>query len=142
MKEQALPQIALHYEVRVVRRRRPTGLPIRTLEDFVQALRLHHRRRQGKPFIADPLAEDWSPAFALIEPGATVDASARIHDSIVLAGAVVEPGAVLVRSLVCAGEVVRHDKTIVDQCVCTTVELNGHVQHGFAMLPRAAAAVV
>jgi hypothetical protein len=118
MKEQALPGIALKYDVRVVRRRRPTGLPIRTLEDYVQALRLHHRRQQGKPFIPDPLAEDWSPAFALIEPGATVDPTARVHDAVVLAGAVVEPGAVLVRSLVCTGEVVRRDRTIVDQLVC------------------------
>lgn len=117
MKEQALPQIALRHEVRVVRRRRPTGLPIRTVEDFVQALRLHHRRRQGKPFVADPLAEDWSPAFAIIEPGATVDATARVHDSVVLANGTVEPGAVLVRCVVCAGGVVRRDTTAVDQSV-------------------------
>jgi N-acetylglucosaminyldiphosphoundecaprenol N-acetyl-beta-D-mannosaminyltransferase len=117
MKEQALPQIALAHEVRVVRRRRPTGLPIRTVEDFVQALRLHHRRRQGKPFVADPLAEDWSPAFAIIEPGATVDATARVHDSVVLAHGVVEPGAVLVRSVVCPGGVLRRDTTAVDQFV-------------------------
>ncbi len=119
MKEQALPQIALNHEVRVVKRRRPTGLPIRTLEDYVQALRFHHRRRQGKPIVADPLAEDWSPAFALVELGAKVDASARIHDSIVLAGSVVEAGAVLVRTLVCPGQVVRRDKTVVDQLVCS-----------------------
>jgi hypothetical protein len=145
MKEQALPQIALNYDVRVVRRRRPTGLPIRTLEDFVQALRLHHRRRQGKPFIADPLAEDWSPAFALVEPGAQVDPSARVHDSIVLTGGVVEAGAVLVRSVVCAGEVVRRDKTIVDQFVCND-DARGRrpIQHGFDVIQKtvsAAAAV-
>lgn len=117
MKEQALPQIATSHEVRVIHRRRPTGLPIRTVEDFVQALRLHHRRRQGKPFVADPLAEDWSPAFAIIEPGAKVDATARVHDSVVLAGGVVEPGAVLVRSVVCPGGVLGRDTTAVDQLV-------------------------
>ena len=137
MKEQALPQIALSYEVRVVRRRRPTGLPIRTLEDYIQALRLHHRRRQGKPFIADPLAEDWSPAFALVEPGATVDPTARVHDSVVLAGGVVEAGAVLVRSIVCPGEVVRRDKTVVDQFVCAE-DVKG--RRGFDVLPKAQAA--
>jgi N-acetylglucosaminyldiphosphoundecaprenol N-acetyl-beta-D-mannosaminyltransferase len=137
MKEQALPQIALSHEVRVVRRRRPTGLPIRTLEDYVQALRLHHRRRQGKPFIADPLAEDWSPAFALIEPGATVDPTARVHDSVVLSGGVVEAGAVLVRSIVCAGEVVRRDKTVVDQFV-SAEDVKG--RRGFDVLPKAQAA--
>jgi N-acetylglucosaminyldiphosphoundecaprenol N-acetyl-beta-D-mannosaminyltransferase len=134
MKEQALPEIAKTYEVRVVRRRRPTGLPIRTLEDFVQALRLHHRRRQGKPFIADPLAEDWSPAFALIEPGATVDPSARIHDSIVLQGGVIEAGAVLVRSIVCGGQIVRRDRTVVDQFVCPE-EFVGRRQSAFEVLP-------
>jgi N-acetylglucosaminyldiphosphoundecaprenol N-acetyl-beta-D-mannosaminyltransferase len=146
MKEQALPQIALSFDVRVVRRRRPTGLPIRTLEDYVQALRLHHRRRQGKPFVADPLAEDWSAAFALVEHGATVDPSARIHDSIVMSGGLVEPGAVLVRSIVCAGEVVRRDKTVVDQLVCTddgrTRRLS--MQRGFEVIQKtvsAAAAV-
>jgi hypothetical protein len=146
MKEQALPQIALNFDVRVVRRRRPSGLPIRTLEDYVQALRLHHRRRQGKPFLADPLAEDWSAAFALVEQGATVDPSARIHDSIVMSGGLVEPGAVLVRSIVCAGEVVRRDKTIVDQLVCTddgrTRRLS--MQRGFQVIQKtvsAAAAV-
>jgi N-acetylglucosaminyldiphosphoundecaprenol N-acetyl-beta-D-mannosaminyltransferase len=142
MKEQALPQIALNHEVRVVQRRRPTGLPIRTLEDYVQALRLHHRRRQGKPFIPDPLAEDWSPSFALIEPGANVDPSARVHDSIVLEGGIVEAGAVLVRSLVCADEVVRRDKTVVDQAVTTEEARRRRAQHGFDVLTKTAAAAM
>jgi N-acetylglucosaminyldiphosphoundecaprenol N-acetyl-beta-D-mannosaminyltransferase len=145
MKEQALPKIAQQFDVRVVRRRRPCGLPVRSLEDYVQALRLHHRRRQGKPFIADPLAEDWSPSFALIETGSTVDSTARVHDAIVLSGGVVEPGAVLVRSIVCSGEVVRRDKTIVDQVVCTDDGRARRVmQHGFEVIQKtvsAAAAV-
>src|SRR5688572_11196136 len=139
MKEQALPHIATNHEVRVVRRRRPSGLPIRTLEDYVQALRLHHRRRQGKPIVADPLAEDWSPAFALVEAGATVDPSARVHDSIVLNGGVVEAGAVLVRSIVCGGEIVRRDTTVVDTIVCAE-DVKG--RRGFDVIPRAAAAAI
>jgi len=115
MKEQGLPLIASKYDVRVVRRRRPTGLPIRTLDGYIQALHYYHRRRGGAPAVSDPLAEDWSPSFSLIEPGASVDPSARIHDSVVLAGARVETGAVLVRSLVCPGAVVRRDRTAVDQ---------------------------
>lgn len=142
MKEQALPQIAMEYEVRVVRRRRPTGLPIRTLEDFVQALRLHHRRRQGKPFVADPLAEDWNPAFALIEPGAKVDATARVHDSVVLSGGLVEPGAVLVRSIVCPGGVLRRDTTAVDQFVSPDPRAGPqHRGRGAEVLPSAAQAL-
>jgi N-acetylglucosaminyldiphosphoundecaprenol N-acetyl-beta-D-mannosaminyltransferase len=138
MKEQALPQIAAQFDVRVVTRQRPTGMPIRTLEDYIHALRFHHRRKNGKQSapagsangngnghangngnghgngVVDPLAEDWSPLFSLIEPGATVDPSARIHDSVVLEGGVVEAGAVLVRSVVCPGGVLRKDKTAME----------------------------
>jgi hypothetical protein len=117
MKEQVLPLIASRFDVRVLRRRRPTGLPVRTLEDYIQALRFHHLRRAGKPVMNDPLAEDWSAAFSLVEEGATVDPTARVHDSVVLSGSAVEPGAVLVRSVVCPGAVVRRDKTAVDQFV-------------------------
>ncbi len=117
MKEQALPLIAQQFDVRVVRRRRPTGLPIRSLEDYIQGLRYHHRRRIGKPSATDPLAEDWTPSFALVEPGALVDPSARLHDSVVLRGGIVEPGAVLVRSVVCSGGIVRRDKSAVDQFI-------------------------
>jgi N-acetylglucosaminyldiphosphoundecaprenol N-acetyl-beta-D-mannosaminyltransferase len=117
LKEQALPKIASAFDVRAMRRRRPTGLPIRTLEDYLQALRLYHRRRAGKPLVTDPLAEDWSPAFSLVEPGAKVSPNARVHDSVVLNGATVEAGAVLVRSLVCGDAAVRTDRTVVDQYV-------------------------
>src|SRR5207244_5814233 len=49
MKEQALPQIAAQFDVRVLSRRRPTGFSIRTLEDYIHALRFHHRRKAGRP---------------------------------------------------------------------------------------------
>jgi len=117
MKEQGLPLIAGKFDVRVVKRRRPTGLPIRSFEGYIEALHYYHRRRSGKPAIIDPLAEDWTPVFSLVEPGATVDASVRVHDSVVLAGGCVEPGAVLVRSVVCSGAVVRRDRTAVDQLI-------------------------
>jgi ADP-glucose pyrophosphorylase len=117
MKEQGLPLIASKFEVRVVRRRRPTGLPVRSLEGYIQALHFYHRRRMRKPVITDPLAEDWSPSFSLVESGATVDSSAQVHDSVVLAGGCIEPGAVLVRSVVCPGVVVRRDRTEVDRIV-------------------------
>jgi N-acetylglucosaminyldiphosphoundecaprenol N-acetyl-beta-D-mannosaminyltransferase len=118
MKEQALPAIAAQYDVRVLQRRQRTGVPIRTLSDYVATLRALHRpngplQRAG----TDGLAEDWRSTFALIEPGATVAATARVHDSVVLAGATVEAGAVLVRSLVAGGAAVRKDRKTVDQCV-------------------------
>ena len=117
MKEQGLPLIASKFEVRAVRRRRPTGLPIRHLDGYIQALHYYHRRRGGVAPVADPLAEDWSPSFSLVEPGASVAATARVHDSVVLAGARVEEGAVLVRSLVCPGALVRRDRNVVDQII-------------------------
>jgi hypothetical protein len=117
MKEQGLPLIAAKYDVRVLRRRRPTGLPVRSLSDYISALRLHHRDKTGRPQSSDPLAEDWGPTFSLIEPGASADHSARVHDSVVLSGARVEPGAVLVRSVVCPGVIVGRDRTIADTIV-------------------------
>jgi len=117
MKEQALPLIASRYDVRVMHRRRPTGLPIRSLSDYIQALRLHHLHKSGRPAPHDPLAEDWSPTFSLVEQDATVDASARVHDAVVLRGARVDAGAVVVRSVVCPGAVVVRDRTAVDQLV-------------------------
>ncbi|MGB7157809.1 MAG: WecB/TagA/CpsF family glycosyltransferase, partial [Tepidisphaeraceae bacterium] len=117
MKEQALPAIAVRYQVTVMHRRRPTGLAVRTLADYVTALRHYHRRRQGKLALSDPLAEDWLPAFALAEDGATVDPRAHVHDSVVLKGGVVESGAVVVRSIICPGGVVRRDRSAVDQFV-------------------------
>lgn len=117
MKEQALPLISSKYDVRVLHRRKPTGLPVRSLTDYVQALRFHHREKSGRQSTIDPLAEDWGPTFSLIEEGATVDGSARVHDSIVLRGARVEPGAIVVRSVVCPNAVVSRDRTAVDRIV-------------------------
>jgi hypothetical protein len=117
MKEQALPSIAAQHDVTVVHRRRPTGLPVRSLSGYIAALRHYHRRRLGKPAYSDPLAEDFTPAFALIEEGASVDPRAHVHDSVVLKGAVVEPGAALVRSLVCPGAIVKRDRSAVEQIV-------------------------
>jgi hypothetical protein len=113
MKEQALPIIASKYDVRVVQCRRPTGLAIRTLSDYIAALRAMHRPTRAAA--TDPWAEDWKSTFAIVEPGATVSPTARIHDSVVLDGATVEPNAVVVRSNV-AGTV-RKDRVAVDQYV-------------------------
>ncbi len=118
MKEQALPLIAQKYDVTVLHCRRPTALPVRRLDEYVLAMRTYHRGRVGKPALSDPLAEDWQPAFAIIEQGATMDPRAHVHDSVVLKGGVVEAGAVAVRSIVCPGGVVRKDRPAVDQLVC------------------------
>lgn len=118
IKEQALPQIAARYQVSVLHRRRPTGLPIRTLGDYVMALRTHHRRKSGRPaMVSDPLAEDWRPTFSIVEEGAEVDPLASVHDSVILRGGKVEAGAAVVRSIVCPGGIVGRDVPAVDQLV-------------------------
>jgi N-acetylglucosaminyldiphosphoundecaprenol N-acetyl-beta-D-mannosaminyltransferase len=116
MKEQGLTTIARQFDVRVLMCRRPSGLPIRALSDYVTALRTFH----GDGYRAaagDSLVEDWKSTFAIVEPGASVAPSARLHDSVVLAGGIIEPGAVVVRSIVAGNGVVRRDKKVVDQYV-------------------------
>jgi N-acetylglucosaminyldiphosphoundecaprenol N-acetyl-beta-D-mannosaminyltransferase len=113
MKEQALPIIASKHDVRVVQCRRPTGLTIRTLSDYISALRALHQ--PVRAIATDPWAESWRSTFAIVQNGATVAPTARIHDSVILSGANVESGAVVVRSVV-AGPV-KHDRKIVDECV-------------------------
>lgn len=118
LKEQALAQIAKTYDVTVLHCRRPTGLPVRTMPDYVGAMRAYHHRQAGTRQSSDPLSEDWMPAFAIVEGGAVVDPRAHVHDAIVLKGAVVEAGAVVVRSIICPGGVVKKDRHAVDQMVC------------------------
>jgi N-acetylglucosaminyldiphosphoundecaprenol N-acetyl-beta-D-mannosaminyltransferase len=117
LKEQALPEIAKSHDVRAVQTRRPTGLSVRTLEDYLAALRLHHRRRDSKRMgatVGDPLAEDLARSFALVEAGADVDDTAYVHDAVVLRGARLGANSAAVRSLVCPGTVVRPGQQVVD----------------------------
>ena len=118
MKEQALPLISQKYDVRVMHCRRPSGLPIRSLRDYINALKHYHRRRAGKPANIDPLGEDWAPSFAIVEDGAIVAPRAHVHDSVVLKGGVVESDAAVVRCIVCPGGVVKQKTTEVDKFLC------------------------
>jgi hypothetical protein len=112
MKDQALPAIAQRHRVSVVRKDEPCGMPLRTLADYVAALRAYHEHLAGE-LHASPYEEDWHPAFALVEEGANVHPSARVHDSVVLRGGHVEADAVLVHSVVCPGGVVRRRRMVV-----------------------------
>ncbi len=123
MKEQALPIIADKHRVTVVERAESTGLTIRTLYNYVSMLRKRHRSESAAYDMADEFLEDWQPAFGIIEPGAEVDPTARVHDSVVLSGGRVERGATLVRSLVCPGGVAGKNKIIVDQIVGPNVRI-------------------
>ncbi len=115
-KEQALPSISQKYRVDAIRYASPIALPIRTREDYLDALGTLHQLRGGQRN-PSPFRERWQRTFSLIEPGASVDASACIHDSVVLAGARVEPGAVVVRSIVGPGVTVGRNETVIETVV-------------------------
>jgi N-acetylglucosaminyldiphosphoundecaprenol N-acetyl-beta-D-mannosaminyltransferase len=121
LKEQALPLIAGKFDVRVVNCRRPTGLPLRTTADYISALRQWHRgpgrlpgSRRGQ---IDPLAEDFSRGYAIVENGAWVDSTAYLHDTVVLRGARVEAGVAAVRSLIGPRALVKRDTRAIDTFV-------------------------
>jgi hypothetical protein len=118
MKEQGIPLIAQQHRVTVVRRQRAIGLPIRSLQEYVTAMRWSlagHRTDAAVP--TSPFAEVWRSAGALTEAGASVHPSAKLHDSVVLAGGCVQANAILVRSLVCPGATVARGRTVVDRIV-------------------------
>ena len=117
MKEQALPAIAKLHQVFVCRFHDATGLPVRSLAQYVEALRWYALRETGATLHADPFAENLESAFGLVEAGAVVDPSARLHDSVVLSGGIVEARATLVQSIVCPGGRVRRGQIVVDQVV-------------------------
>ncbi len=133
MKEQALPLIASFLDVTVMSRRRPTGLPVRSLTDYIMALRHYHSRKAGQKGSNDPLAEGWRPVFSIVEPGAVVDPNARVHDSVVLRGGRVEQGAVAVRSIVVADGTLRKDRTAVDQFVSPAMKQDGRRNGAMAL---------
>jgi hypothetical protein len=125
MKEQALPLIARKFDVRVVHCAEPTGYPVRTVPDYLAALRLHHRRKERAAAIRDPFSEDLKPAFRLVEASAQVAEGALLHDAVVLRGATVERGAVVVRSVLGPRAHVRRGEPVVDRLVAGAKSRNG-----------------
>jgi hypothetical protein len=114
LKEQAMPAIARNHSVRVVRGDSGSH-SIRRWSEYLVALR--HRHRSADESDQWAYQEQWQPRFSVIENGAAVDATAGVHDSVVLAGGRVEAHASLVRSLVAPGGVVAHGQTVVDRLV-------------------------
>ena len=119
LKEQAL-RAAGARSIRVTRRPLGASFPVRTLGEYITALRLNcpgsEDRRTGSA-ATWAFAECWQPTFAIVEPGATVAEGALVQDSVVLEGGVVEPGAVVARSVVCPGGIVLRDRAAVEQVV-------------------------
>lgn len=116
MKEQALPLVARRHSVKVLCCPEPTGLSLLTFSGYLNALRRHYLSEAASAD-PDPFAEDWQPCFAVVEEGAIVDPSARVHNSVVLSGAVVERSAVVVRSIVCPEARVGPGQVVVDRLV-------------------------
>jgi N-acetylglucosaminyldiphosphoundecaprenol N-acetyl-beta-D-mannosaminyltransferase len=117
LKEQALPQIAKEHKVTHLYQTRPSGLPVRNLEEYIGALQKRHRLSLGTPPPASPFAEDRRPTFAIVEQGARIEKGARVLDSVVLKGAVVEEGALVVRSIVCPGGALSGGESAIDGLV-------------------------
>lgn len=119
LKEQVLTERNGRPGLRVVRGRAGESVPIRTLAEYIAALRMRHRGAETGPSQGDAevFAESWRPSFSIVEPGASVAADATLQDSVVLAGGRVEAAAVVARSVVCPGGVVARGKTAVDQIV-------------------------
>jgi NDP-sugar pyrophosphorylase family protein len=80
----------------------PGGLSLRTLEDLLAAARIANPGLGGN---------------VLVDPAASVDPSAVVLDSIVMADADVGPRAVVARSLVLAGARIGADAEVVDMVV-------------------------
>lgn len=124
-KEQVLPKLAEEFDVRVLTRERATGLPVRTLDGYIAALTAHHRRLAGRPAFGDEVgSEQWFSTFSIQEDGATVAASARVHDSVILHGARVGTDAVIVRSVVSGTAVVKSGQLAADRVVDRSTDLS------------------
>jgi hypothetical protein len=118
LKEQALPRIAATSGVRVVESPERASPPLRDIRTYLDALRSWHRSGSLLGVSAvNPFEERWTPAFSIVEDGAEVAPSARLHDSVVLAGGVVGPGCEVVRSVVGPGGVVRRKDRVLEQLV-------------------------
>jgi hypothetical protein len=121
MKEQGLPLIAKKHRVAVVTRDRTSGLPIRTLPDYIRMLTAYHRQIAGLPLLRSPFEEDWQSTFSIVEDSSVVAPGARLHDSVVLRGGRVGKHSMLVRSLVCPTAAVRKRRVLVDRLVEVSV---------------------
>lgn len=120
LKEQAIPSARGHTPLHVSRRPPGSTLPIRTLAEYVRALRVIHAPAAAddvRVVTEDPYAETWKPVFSIVEPGAHVAQGAVLQDSVVLAGGRVEAGAAVARSVVCPTGVVRRGQCIVESMV-------------------------
>lgn len=132
LKEQALPQIAAEFDVRVARVDLGGQVAVRTLASYVEAVRGFTRRvRRGARLDPDAaFDEDWRATFGLVESGAQVADTAVIHDAVILRGATVGAGATVVRSVVAGGATVPAGALVVDRVVGASGRRRADVELG------------
>jgi hypothetical protein len=106
-KEQALSLIARKHSVRVAGRTMKSGLPVRNLDEYIGALRYQNLREGGEV----------RTGFSIVEEGAIVSKSARLHDAVVLKGGRVESHAIVAESVVGLGGVVEAGRHVVHSVV-------------------------
>lgn len=114
LKEQALPAIAKDGWVSAVESAGCCLDPIRSRATYLDAVRACH---VGTEVLDDPFREEWRSTFSLVEEGAEVAETARIHDSVILSGGVVGENAVVARSVIGPGKWVRAGEVRVDETV-------------------------
>jgi UDP-N-acetylglucosamine transferase subunit ALG13 len=120
-KEQGLPLIGKKHQIDVQRCEHAVGMSIRTLKDYLNALRAYDRLNRGHIAEGRPFAERWNSHFTVVENGAHVDSAAYLHDTVVLAGGAVESGALTARSVICDGGRVSRDRQAIDAIVANAV---------------------
>lgn len=125
LKEQALPRIAKRFDVRVARLNHAGAFPIRTLADYIHALRAATMKTEDGGVRNDAFEESWRTSFAILEEGSRVSPRARIHDSVVLKDGEVGPDAVVVNSVVGPGGRVAPRRQVVREVVG-----KGRLRHG------------
>ena len=106
--------------MRVISREQPTAWPVRTLGEYIHALRERTLQMTNPNLRTNPFAEQLESVFSLVAETAEVDPSAKCHDSVVLAGAKVEAGATLIRTVVGVGAKVAAGQRLVDRLVAAS----------------------
>lgn len=106
LKEQFLPNLARHGRPILTARLADVPWRFSSLEDYLLAVQ-HSLNGSAQPHSMMRVSESASVAesvvldgFCIVEPGATIEAGAVIHESVVLAGATVGRNAIVSRSVV------------------------------------------
>jgi len=128
LKEQWLSRlVAAKEDVRVHVFTDGASHPMRTLAQYLSAVRAVNPQLTGgeDPHASIRSGNDSESHFRpVVQRDASIDPSAIVIDSVVMAGAVVGPGAVVARSLICPDAVVHRDSEIVEGVVAGSAPMS------------------